>query len=703
MKPRVGWSALVLAAVLAPAGAAEPFRFPEGKHGKGELRYRNGIPVLTVAGTPEEMGEQAGVLAVKPVPKLVTLLEDFLKVRKLDRILPLVKQLSKALYARFPEEYRREVEAVAKGAGQDVDLVILGNTVPELMKLAGCSAFVVEAGRSRTGAPLVGRNWDFTPLGVLHEYSLVTVYRPDGKRPFAVVGLPGLLTGGTAVNDAGLLAASNEANKPGDGSPAFEANGLPFVAALRRLMERCDGVAAAEKYLREVKPTASVLLTVCDAHRGAVFEVTPKSFAVRGAEDGLCLCTNHFRARELATDRKCWRYDQLVKLAGQEKFAVADVARVMHAVNQGEATLQSMVLEPAALRLHVAFGKGPASGKPLRVLELKPLLQGGGLRRRALRRDRSLLLPRGGVPQPHRAVGRPGGQRRLLGPKGQRPHHPGVPRQRRPLLAGRDVPEHDRAVLAAGGERLARRREGQAVDADLVAAQLALRLPRRHVPQADARVRPRRRQGLAVGRQGQTRQRADLAVEALDHLLGLQVPHLDQALAQAGDQVAAVVAERQAQDGALAPFEVGQELPGLGVPELQLDDEAVRVRVAGRRRQRLAVGRKGQGGQRRLMALEGGHLLARQVAHHQRPARAARRQAPAVAARDDARQQASGDAQQPVLLGARAGVPRGQLGPVADQERLAVGAEGQALDPGRAQLELGRLRRGGATAREEGG
>ena len=34
------------------ASAAEPFRFPEGRFGKGELRYINDVPVLIVAGTP---------------------------------------------------------------------------------------------------------------------------------------------------------------------------------------------------------------------------------------------------------------------------------------------------------------------------------------------------------------------------------------------------------------------------------------------------------------------------------------------------------------------------------------------------------------------------------------------------------------------------------------------------------------------------
>src|SRR5207249_10385214 len=56
-----GW--VFLAVLVPPAAAAEkPFRYPEGKHEKGELKYVNGVPVLTVEGTPEEIGAQIGVL-----------------------------------------------------------------------------------------------------------------------------------------------------------------------------------------------------------------------------------------------------------------------------------------------------------------------------------------------------------------------------------------------------------------------------------------------------------------------------------------------------------------------------------------------------------------------------------------------------------------------------------------------------------------
>src|SRR5205814_8314077 len=62
--------------VPAAAHAAEPFRFPEQKHGQGELRYINGLPVLMVEGTPEAIGEQAAFLAVKPAQRMLSYPQD---------------------------------------------------------------------------------------------------------------------------------------------------------------------------------------------------------------------------------------------------------------------------------------------------------------------------------------------------------------------------------------------------------------------------------------------------------------------------------------------------------------------------------------------------------------------------------------------------------------------------------------------------
>jgi hypothetical protein len=80
------------------------------------------------------------------------------------------------------------------------------------------------------------------------------------------------------------------------------------------------------------------------------------------------------RQPELAMTTKCWRYGILERSREIKQFDVAGVAKQMAAVGQGVSTLQTMVFEPSALKLHLAFGKGPATRLPLRTLELAGLL-----------------------------------------------------------------------------------------------------------------------------------------------------------------------------------------------------------------------------------------------------------------------------------------------------------------------------------------
>src|SRR5438094_10020438 len=167
-----GW--VFLTVLVAPAAAADkPFRYPEGKHGKGELKYVNGVPVLTVEGTPEEIGEAIGVLALKPVKPLEALFMEFLKQRNIDKILPFFAKSCEGILSRGPAEYRREIDAMAKASGFKRDLIIIANCYIDLAKIGGCSTVVVEPGRSASGNLLFGRNLDLPPLERLHEFAPV--------------------------------------------------------------------------------------------------------------------------------------------------------------------------------------------------------------------------------------------------------------------------------------------------------------------------------------------------------------------------------------------------------------------------------------------------------------------------------------------------------------------------------------------------
>jgi isopenicillin-N N-acyltransferase like protein len=373
-------SSVVCLAILSIASlcsAAEPFRYPEGRHGNGELRYINGIPVLTAVGSPEEMGEQIGVLALKPSLGLVAHFQDYLKKRNLDKISPLMYAASEALYQRFPSRYRREIEAMIKASGANRDLVILGNTAFDLQQiLLGCSGLIVSPGRSATGGTLYGRNCDFPFKDMIEEYTLVIVYRPTGRKAFAMVTFPGVLASNCGMNEDGLTLGANTVSRSGDGAPPVNPQGMPYSVAAREVMETCGSVDNFDRWIREHSRTGRGLLLACDQKKQRVYELTTRNLGVREADEGLVYCTNHYRLAPMSVpNTNCRRYETLGKSKDMKQLAVSDVAGLMHAVNQGNHTIQTMVFEPAILVLHLSIGAGPTSAKPLNKVDLKPLLQ----------------------------------------------------------------------------------------------------------------------------------------------------------------------------------------------------------------------------------------------------------------------------------------------------------------------------------------
>jgi len=370
--------------VLIPTSASEPFRYPEAKHGKAELNYHNGIPVLVLQGAPEEMGEQTARLARPAVEPLLKYFHQARANQKLDVVWPLLVQTCKGMVRQIPPDHHRELEALArvgkelrleKEFGLEYEMLLVGHIMFDMSKIGGCSTLVVESGRSTTGKPLFGRNWDFPSLGILQHYGLVVVFRPEGKRAFASVGFPGVVGAFSAMNDAGLCLAINEVYASKDEAPKFDVLGVPRPFYCRRIMEECATIEEAEKLVRSMRATTMFNMTLCDRKGSAVLEITPKSVVVRRGESGLCCCTNHFCTAELATPRQCWRLPILDGSRKLEKLGVAEVARKLHEVNQGQYTIQSMIFEPADLRLHLAMGELPSSAMPMKTVELAGLLK----------------------------------------------------------------------------------------------------------------------------------------------------------------------------------------------------------------------------------------------------------------------------------------------------------------------------------------
>jgi len=361
----------VVAFAVAVARGDEPKRFPEAKHKAGELKYVGPVPVLTVRGTPAEMGEQFGELAITNSPDLDALHKQFLKDAKQDKRWPLLSALSTKMKDNFPKHVVEELEAAAKQSTRQEALLLFANTVADLTSGLGCSTVIVEKDRSATGKPLFGRNFDWLPTKGITEHTLVVVYKGAKKRAFAAITvspIQGVISG---MNDAGLCVTMNEIRiREAKTKPDFNWKGTPIMLAFRQVLEECGTVAEAEKFLRATERTSTCCMTICDKTGGAVFELTPKGVEVRSAVNGVCCCTNHFRTDALCVNDKCVRYEKLAPLQAKDapKLDVAGVFGELKKVHQGKATLQSMVFEPADRVLHLAYGTGPATDlKPTKL------------------------------------------------------------------------------------------------------------------------------------------------------------------------------------------------------------------------------------------------------------------------------------------------------------------------------------------------
>jgi hypothetical protein len=373
----VSWLLLaVLPGLLRTEQPAQPTvqHYQEGKYDGSRLEIVQGIPILHVGGTPDEIGCQIANLTAKPLAKLLEFPREYVKHFGFERFWPALVDAGKEMLPQFPKHHLEELEAIVRHGKFDRDLAIAGNTFADIKKIGGCSAILVQPERSATKHTLLGRNLDWPTLGYLQEYSLVTVCKPKDRFAFVSVGFPGLVGCLSGMNEKGLCLAVLEVYSTNDGAPRFDAKGTPYALCFRRILEECATIAEAERLLRELRRTTMCNLAVCDREKAVVFEITSRTVAVRPAEENLCVCTNHFRLKELATDCKCSRFDKLDTCRRLEKIDLPDIAKALHAVHQGRLTMQTMIFEPATFRLHLAIGRCPSSALQLQTLDFAPHL-----------------------------------------------------------------------------------------------------------------------------------------------------------------------------------------------------------------------------------------------------------------------------------------------------------------------------------------
>lgn len=357
---------LLIALSCCPAlagGGFDPFK--PGKSGASSLEIVDGIPRLVLEGSPREMGEAQGRLLAKEGKALVRF---FLKPASfgLGGIDGLVAEAMK-MDPHIPERFQREMKAIAKATDQDYGLILAGVAYPDVYRGGGCSTLAATSPATKDGKPLLARNLDFFPMGVLDKYGMVTLCRPEGYHAFLSVTWPCLIGVLSGMNDAGLCCAVMEVR-----SGSRSNDGMPSTLLFRRVMEEASTTQEGLAILKEAGKVASNNLILLDAGGdAAVAEIGPGHFEVRFPEKGVIYATNHHR---VGKDRflGCWRFNELTTFCKERRggIDVESLKEVLHDVHQKMTSIQSMVFEPAALKLHLSMGSIPSTKGPFQAIRL---------------------------------------------------------------------------------------------------------------------------------------------------------------------------------------------------------------------------------------------------------------------------------------------------------------------------------------------
>src|SRR6185436_15676631 len=106
-----------------PAAASAPAATPVARPARGLDERVNGVRVVHLSGTPEEMGRQMGEMCGADLRYLVDANLKMIPWLKMD----LAKAVEKAKRhaAAIPDEQMRELRATAKASGVEEDMLVL--------------------------------------------------------------------------------------------------------------------------------------------------------------------------------------------------------------------------------------------------------------------------------------------------------------------------------------------------------------------------------------------------------------------------------------------------------------------------------------------------------------------------------------------------------------------------------------------------
>ncbi|MCA9438496.1 MAG: hypothetical protein KC978_22120, partial [Candidatus Omnitrophica bacterium] len=224
------------------------------------VRKEQGVGVVLLKGTPEEMGKQHGTLLKDAIHynmhRTLHGVGFLYTVESGDWFPKKMLETWKAQEKYVPERYKQEIMAMADASGISRDWALSTNVFPELFHCSGLAM----CGKATEGGVLYhGRVLDYMTQVGLQNTAVVKVFQPEGRNAWADIGYAGMCSTVTAMNEKGL--AMGEMGGRGEGYT----DGIPMSIMMREIMERFETTQEALDWMAKTPRTCEYFYVLSDA------------------------------------------------------------------------------------------------------------------------------------------------------------------------------------------------------------------------------------------------------------------------------------------------------------------------------------------------------------------------------------------------------------------------------------------------------
>jgi len=371
IRPRLRTIGLALGLALLSAAGACGQLFPNGS-----LCEINGYRVLTVEGSPAEMGRQHGLLLGETIRRVV---QDVIVEGEGGWDLEGLLEGAMVMERHLPAAIREELRALASAAEVDYRHLVALQLFGDVRRGGMCTGFAAFGPATATGECIAGRNMDYWDYGASEYAAILVHYRPaDGYR-FLTCSWAGIINGWTTLNERGIVCSNNSAYGAAD-----SLEGLSTCFMVRKVAQFAGSVEAGIEIVRTTPRACGTNLLIAggDPPDAAIVEYDHEQVIARRARNGWVVADNSFLALgrpeydpEDPPEPSEWSRAGTLAALIREHYGRIDRSMNFAAapgVPIRSMNLHSALLFPAERIMYVSMGACPAADHPYHGFRLAP-------------------------------------------------------------------------------------------------------------------------------------------------------------------------------------------------------------------------------------------------------------------------------------------------------------------------------------------